>query len=80
MTATFEPTALLRRIHAEFPDPAANHAREISGQGQNNVVLVVDDRWLFRFPRYQNGVKRPRARSARLSSMNVRDNEERIRG
>ena len=33
-------------------------AVELNEQGQNNDVLVVDGVWIFRFPRYSQGLKR----------------------
>ena len=39
-----------RAIRSQFPDVAANGVRPI-GSGWENDAFVVDDRWVFRFPR-----------------------------
>src|SRR5712692_7009854 len=48
--------ALLDQIREVAPDLSIVDVRIIEGQGQNNRVIVVDERLIFRFPRYVAGV------------------------
>jgi aminoglycoside 2''-phosphotransferase len=49
---------LLDRVRDVLPALALREVREVAGQGQNNVVLVVDEQYVFRFPLYEEGVVR----------------------
>jgi aminoglycoside 2''-phosphotransferase len=42
--------ALVARIRAEFPDLAFDRAR-LNDLGEDHAVVVLDDAWVFRFPR-----------------------------
>src|SRR5260370_36449543 len=56
---------LLRRIREVYPDLVTSDARLVSGHGQNNQILIVDERLIFRFPRYVGAIPRL-ARTARI--------------
>jgi aminoglycoside 2''-phosphotransferase len=53
---TVEP--LLARIREVYPDLVTSDAQLVSGHGQNNQILIVDERLIFRFPRYVGGIAR----------------------
>ena len=46
---------LVRRVRAAFPGVTIGAARVVEGHGQNSVVLIADERTVFRFPRYEAG-------------------------
>jgi aminoglycoside 2''-phosphotransferase len=46
----------LEQIRQVYPDLAVTSARQVEGHGQNNDVLIVDERLIFRFPRYSSGI------------------------
>jgi aminoglycoside 2''-phosphotransferase len=46
---------LVARVRAAFPELAPRSWRLVEGAGQNNHVLVADERLVFRFPRYEAG-------------------------
>jgi aminoglycoside 2''-phosphotransferase len=50
--------SLLERIRQLYPNFGATTARLVDGQGQNNQILIVDERWVFRFPHYTQGAER----------------------
>ena len=64
--------ALARRLLAEqFPDLEADELR-LAGEGWDNTAWLVDDRWLFRFPRREvalDGVRRELAVLPRLAPL-----------
>ena len=68
MTAAIDPRALpyLRRIHAVYPDLSITTA-SVDGRGQNNDIVRVDGRLIFRFPRYDGAVSRLQAEVALLA-------------
>lgn len=43
----------LERIQASYPDFKYESAA-VNADGQNSLVLVVDDAWIFRFPKYDH--------------------------
>lgn len=47
-----------RRIEDVAPDLHIDSLRLVEGHGQNNDVVVVNDDWIFRFPRHLDGVRR----------------------
>ena len=47
---------LLRRIREVYPDLQIAAVRPITA-GQYNDVVVADERWIFRFPRFSEGVQ-----------------------
>jgi aminoglycoside 2''-phosphotransferase len=47
---------LIDHLSEAFPDLVIGSARMISGHGQNNAVLVVNESLVFRFPLYDTGV------------------------
>ncbi|HEX2185281.1 MAG TPA: phosphotransferase, partial [Chloroflexota bacterium] len=47
-----------RRIAARFPELAGAPSRLVVEDGQYNDILVVAERIVFRFPRFQEGVDR----------------------
>lgn len=49
------PELAVRLIRTQFPEVAAAELREL-GAGWDNVAYVVDDRWVFRFPRREFAV------------------------
>ena len=44
-----------RRIHEVYPELAVRTVRRVE-HGQNNDIVVVNDRVIFRFPRYAGGI------------------------
>ena len=42
----------LQLIRARYPELATGRARLLSEAGQFNVVLCLDERWIFRFPKH----------------------------
>jgi aminoglycoside 2''-phosphotransferase len=46
----------LERIRQAYPVLAVTTARPVTEHGQNNDILVVDERLIFRFPRYPSGI------------------------
>lgn len=56
MTAADGTAPYVRRIRGVYPDLDVREARLVRGHGQNNVVLLVDDALVFRFPRYPAGI------------------------
>ena len=44
-----------RRIHEVYPELAVRTVRRVE-HGQNNDIVVVNDRVIFRFPRYASGI------------------------
>ena len=57
--------ALVRALLAEqFPELDASSAR-LLGEGWDNSVWVVEERWAFRFPRREIAIPGVRARAAR---------------
>src|SRR5690349_18632583 len=50
--------ALLACIREVYPDLVTSDARLVSGHGQNNQILIIDERLIFRFPRYVGGIAR----------------------
>ena len=49
-------STLIARVQRAFPDYAIGSARLLSGEGQFNHVLVVDEALIFRFPRTDDGM------------------------
>ena len=47
---------MLDHLSSAFPDLVIDTARLISGHGQNNEILVVNESIIFRFPLYDGGV------------------------
>lgn len=43
--------SLLKLIRQHLPDFAFERAEELQSPGQFNIVLAVDDKWMFRFPK-----------------------------
>lgn len=46
---------LLRRIRAHFPALEFTSAR-LNKQGQDHDVVILDDHWVFRFPKWEEGL------------------------
>ncbi len=61
----------LHHIRTAYPDLAIGHIRQVEG-GQYNVVLIADERLIFRFPRFAAGVERLRYESALLAAIRPR--------
>lgn len=59
---------LVRRIHDTNPDIPVERVRQITA-GQNNVVLVVNEAWIFRFPRTLEGARALAREAAVLPAM-----------
>ncbi len=55
-------------IRQAFPELQIR-AVELNEQGQNNDVLVVDGRWIFRFPRYAQALERLEIEAAILAAV-----------
>jgi aminoglycoside 2''-phosphotransferase len=55
-------------IRQAYPDLQIT-AAELNEQGQNNDVLVVDGRWIFRFPRYAQALERLEIEAAILAAI-----------
>lgn len=55
----------IRQAYPELQITAA----ELNEQGQNNDVLVVDGRWIFRFPRYAQALERLEIEAAILTAI-----------
>ena len=53
---SYDRDNLIRRIRDTFPAIPINRVRRIA-DGQNNDVLVIDDAWVFRFPRTLEGAR-----------------------
>jgi aminoglycoside 2''-phosphotransferase len=51
-----DAAALARRVREVYPNLTIGATRLIDEQGQNNVVLVADERLVFRFPRHAAGI------------------------
>jgi len=58
-----------RWIRAAYPEIKIASLRSISGHGQNNIVLVVNEALVFRFPRHADGVERLQKESAILRAI-----------
>jgi aminoglycoside 2''-phosphotransferase len=56
MVGAVDAARLVRRVREVYPELNVATTRLISGHGQNNLVLVVDGRLVFRFPRHAAGV------------------------
>ena len=54
---TEQATRYVERLKAVYPDLPLERVH-INREGQYNVVLVVDDQLVFRFPRFAEGVRR----------------------
>lgn len=50
-------TLYQRRIREVYPDLPIGRSR-LEGDGQNNDIVIVDERLIFRFPRYDDGITR----------------------
>jgi aminoglycoside 2''-phosphotransferase len=59
---------LLQSICAAYPDLRIASV-EYNGDGQNNDVLVVNDEFIFRFPKYMDALKRLRVETAILTGI-----------
>ena len=59
---------LLQSIRSEYPDLRIASV-EYNGNGQNNDVLVVNDEFIFRFPKYMDALKRLRIETAILAGI-----------
>jgi len=62
---------LLQSIRSEYPDLRIASV-EYNGDGQNNDVLVVNDEFIFRFPKYVDALKRLRIETAILTGIQGR--------
>ncbi|HEV8636338.1 MAG TPA: aminoglycoside phosphotransferase family protein [Chloroflexota bacterium] len=51
-----DTATLVGRVRAVYPRLTIRATRLITGHGQNNLVLVADDRLVFRFPRHPTGI------------------------
>jgi len=59
---------LLQSIRSAYPDLRIASV-EFNGDGQNNDVLVVNDEFIFRFPKYMDALKRLRVETAILTGI-----------
>ena len=48
---TLKDGDLLKLIRQHLPDFAFERAERLQSPGQFNIVLTVDDKWMFRFPK-----------------------------
>lgn len=48
---TLQDGVLIKLIRQHLPDFAFERAEELQSAGQFNFVLVIDDQWIFRFPK-----------------------------
>lgn len=51
-------TPLVARLLAVYPDLVVDSARLVEGHGQNNEIVILNERLVFRFPRYLEGIGR----------------------
>lgn len=58
----------LKAIHDKYPDFAVNSVLS-NEQGQNNDILIINDEFIFRFPRYTDGIKQLEIEVAILSGI-----------
>jgi aminoglycoside 2''-phosphotransferase len=55
--STDQLASFIEAIRRKYPDLTVRSAR-LDSHGQNNDVLVINDEFIFRFPRYAEGIKR----------------------
>ena len=60
--------AYLDHLKQAYPDLGASKA-EFAAEGQNNDVLIVNDEFVFRFPRHDDGVGRLETECAVLNGI-----------
>jgi aminoglycoside 2''-phosphotransferase len=58
MTDGKEVKPLLETILKIYPHFGPTSARFVKGHGQNNQILIVSERWVFRSPHYAEGAER----------------------
>lgn len=51
-------TAYARTIRTAYPALPLQDLRLVTGEGQNNDIVIADDTFVFRFPRHAHGVRR----------------------
>lgn len=59
---------MLQSIRSEYPDLRIASV-EFNGDGQNNDVLIVNDEFIFRFPKYAGALKRLKIETAILTGI-----------
>lgn len=59
-------TQLCNRIQEIYPEFKISSVRRLDYEGQFNEVLIVNDAWIFRFPRYLHGIEALRKEAALL--------------
>jgi aminoglycoside 2''-phosphotransferase len=62
-------TAYLEHIHEVYPDLAVQTVRLHDSDGQFNDILILNEEIIFRFPRYDEGVKRLTVETAILGGI-----------
>src|SRR5438309_9960998 len=63
-----QQASYIEAILRKYPDFAVHSAR-LDSHGQNNDALIVNEEFVFRFPRYSEGIKRLEIEAALLAGI-----------
>jgi aminoglycoside 2''-phosphotransferase len=69
--STDRQAAYIRAILRKYPDFSI-HSAHIASRGYSNDILIINDEFVFRFPRYVEGIKRLQIEAALLTDIQQR--------